>query len=135
MAGGSPANSPSSGGGGGSPVATDFRLGSKLGQGAFGVVYKATRKRDGAACVIKQVNIQRLSRDQRKEARNEVAILQGLDHKHVVKYLGSFEDPKQLSIGAAPASFKPPWPRRSNLLGRSIRTVERPSIAQRPNDR
>ena len=41
-------------------------------QGAFGVVYRAVRKADGMHCVIKQVDMRRLPRKQRDEARNEV---------------------------------------------------------------
>ena len=84
-------------GGGGS--AADYTLGEKLGQGAFGVVYRAKRKRDGLACVIKQVETRRLSAQQKAEARNEVRLLRALDHPHVVRYIDTFEAPgERLSI-------------------------------------
>ena len=41
---------------------SDFQLGEKLGQGSFGVVYRAIRKQDKTVFVIKQIDFSRMGR-------------------------------------------------------------------------
>ena len=76
----------------------NFRLGEVLGSGTFGTVYKATRRRDGHECVIKQIKTGRLSRIECEHAANEVALLSSLSHVHVINYEGNFVDGHGLNI-------------------------------------
>eukprot|EP01043_Picozoa_sp_COSAG02_P024856 COSAG02_NODE_1375_length_13001_cov_3.495272_7_plen_803_part_00 len=75
-----------------------YHLGAKLGEGSFGTVFKAVRRADSSACVIKQVSMRKLSAVQRDGARNEVALLRSLEHPRVVRYIESFVDSAGLNI-------------------------------------
>jgi NIMA (never in mitosis gene a)-related kinase len=77
---------------------TDFRVGRRLGAGAFGEVFVATRKRDGANCVLKAVPIVDVTRKEQEAALNEVKLLSHIDHPRVVAYLASFVADKKLHI-------------------------------------
>jgi calcium-dependent protein kinase len=68
-----------------------------LGVGSFGKVLKGTDKVSGRPCAIKQ--IAKASENQTVECRyqngtvkQEVQIMQRLDHPHIVRLLGSYED-------------------------------------------
>ena len=50
----------------------DFVIGGKLGEGGFGVVYKAVRKDNGRVYALKQVEIANMNRAEREEAVDEV---------------------------------------------------------------
>ncbi len=80
------------------PPSTAYHLGAKLGEGSFGTVFKAVRRADSSACVIKQVPLRKLNAAQRDAARNEVALLRSLDHPRVVCYIDSFVDSGSLNI-------------------------------------
>ncbi len=75
-----------------SPQLADFDVLGKLGQGSFGVVYKVKRKEDGQFYVLKQIDISRMSSNQRKEAVHEATILSKMDCPQIVKYYDSFSD-------------------------------------------
>jgi NIMA (never in mitosis gene a)-related kinase len=75
-----------------------FRFGEVLGRGTFGVVYKVVSRRDNTEAVIKQINLGRLSRNERDEASNEVALLSSLGHPHIIRYDGNYVDGKGLNI-------------------------------------
>ena len=76
----------------------NFQLGQVLGSGTFGVVYKATHRSSGRECVIKQIKTGQLSRRERDEAANEVALLSSLTHCHIINYEGNFTDGHGLNI-------------------------------------
>ena len=61
-----------------------YQLEGTLGQGSFGIVYRAIRKEDGMVCAVKRIA---LPIDERKKAKfeKEAKTLNGLDHKHIVK--------------------------------------------------
>eukprot|EP00928_Gymnodinium_smaydae_P011185 TRINITY_DN14155_c0_g1_i1.p1 TRINITY_DN14155_c0_g1~~TRINITY_DN14155_c0_g1_i1.p1 ORF type:complete len:865 (-),score=223.82 TRINITY_DN14155_c0_g1_i1:90-2684(-) len=71
-----------------------------LGRGAFGVAY-LVREKDAAPetfRVIKQVDLEQLPADKRKETLNEVSVLQRLDHINIVCYVGAFLERSVLHI-------------------------------------
>ena len=57
-----------------------YKLGNKLGQGAFGSVFLCTRASDNQPCVVKQIFLENLETIQLNVESN---ILKKLDHKHV----------------------------------------------------
>ena len=74
----------------------DFELLKKLGQGAFGKVFKVRSKINNKVYAMKKLNIKDI-REQKGERAyeltiNENSILQGLNHPHIIKYYKNFTE-------------------------------------------
>jgi len=67
-------------------------------RGAFGRVYKAKSKRDGATVALKTVDLAGLKRHERAEAVDEARTLSRLAHPNIVRHLDSFIDGDTLGI-------------------------------------
>ncbi|XP_064636361.1 serine/threonine-protein kinase Nek1-like isoform X2 [Lineus longissimus] len=70
----------------------------KIGEGSFGKAFLVKSKRDGQQYVIKEINIVRMSKKERDEARKEVALLAQMKHPNIVTYRESFEETGSLYI-------------------------------------
>lgn len=70
----------------------DFEVLSKLGEGAFGVVFKVKRKEDGEEYALKKVKIGAMKEKERENAVNEIRILASLDDEHIIGYKDCFYD-------------------------------------------
>ncbi|XP_074651096.1 serine/threonine-protein kinase Nek1-like isoform X2 [Tubulanus polymorphus] len=70
----------------------------KIGEGSFGTAYLVKSKKDGSQYVIKEINISRMQRKEREEARKEVAVLAQMKHPNIVAYRESFEEIGSLYI-------------------------------------
>jgi NIMA (never in mitosis gene a)-related kinase len=57
----------------------DFQLVSKIGEGAYSVVYKVKRLNDGQEYALKKVRMGGLSNKEKENAVNEVRILASLE--------------------------------------------------------
>jgi len=68
------------------PAEEVFDLLSKLGEGAYGSVYKAIHKESGEVLAIKQVPVD----TDLQEIIKEISIMQQCDSPYVVKYFGSY---------------------------------------------
>lgn len=75
-----------------------LRLGEELGRGAYGQVYRGMDTRTGQHVAIKQISLERIPADSLQSIMNEVELLKGLNHKNIVKYLGSFRTKTHLYI-------------------------------------
>lgn len=69
-----------------------YTLQSKLGQGAFSVVYKVKRKEDGLDYAMKKMRIMSFSEKEISNCLNEVRILASISDEHIVDYKDSFFD-------------------------------------------
>lgn len=67
-----------------------YQLGPELGRGTFGVVHRATRRRDGAAAAAKVLH--QASPDARARVRREADLVRDLEHPHLVRLQGVFGD-------------------------------------------
>ncbi len=105
----------------------DFQVGSFLGKGSFGTVYKVIRKRDGKEYALKELKIKSMSQQERyciglitpnaylshlhpecdlilipfryrEEAVNEVRILASIKHPAIIHYCESFFEREKLYI-------------------------------------
>mmetsp|Transcript_20690 Transcript_20690/g.34818 ORF Transcript_20690/g.34818 Transcript_20690/m.34818 type:complete len:389 (+) Transcript_20690:161-1327(+) len=70
-----------------------FTLGKVLGEGAFSVVRAATNKQTGQNVAIKCIAKKNLSAEDETALKQEVEILKMLDHPHILKCYGFFDEP------------------------------------------
>jgi len=70
----------------------------KLGEGAYGKALLVRRRTDQKQMVIKEVNVQKMSPRERREARQEVKVLAQMKHPNIVSYILSFEERGKLFI-------------------------------------
>ena len=77
----------------------DFQIVSKLGEGAYSVVYKARRLVDGNIYALKKVKLLNLSDKEKQNALNEVRILASLKSNYVVSYKEAFFEESESCLG------------------------------------
>ena len=79
----------------------DFELLRKLGEGAFGKVFKVRSKINNKVYAMKKLNIKEIKEDNEKAYQltiNETSFLEGLSHPHIVKYYKQFIEGDYLYI-------------------------------------
>mmetsp|Transcript_24751 Transcript_24751/g.62835 ORF Transcript_24751/g.62835 Transcript_24751/m.62835 type:complete len:1266 (-) Transcript_24751:519-4316(-) len=91
-----------------------YMLGEELGRGAYGQVYKGIDMTSGDTVAIKQISLAGISQDNLQSVMGEIELLKTLNHKNIVKYIGSFKTRTHLYIileymenGALSAIIKP----------------------------
>lgn len=72
--------------------AETFTLGKVLGEGAFSVVRAAVNKDTGESVAIKCIAKKNLSPEDESALKQEVEILKALDHPHILKCYGFFDE-------------------------------------------
>ena len=75
-----------------------FEILSKLGDGAYSIVYKVRRISDGAIYALKKVRMQNLNKKERKNALNEVRILASLHHPNIISYKEAFSTRRKTCV-------------------------------------
>ena len=79
----------------------DFELLRKLGEGAFGKVFKVRSKINNKVYAMKKLNIKEIKEENEKAYQltiNETSFLEGLSHHHIVKYYKKFIEGDYLYI-------------------------------------
>ena len=76
----------------------DFQIVSKIGEGAYSLVYKVRRLVDGNIYALKKVKLINLSEKERKNALNEVRLLASIKSKFVISYREAFFDEKDNTL-------------------------------------
>ncbi|CAG9321820.1 unnamed protein product [Blepharisma stoltei] len=72
-----------------------YRIGSKLGDGAFGSVRKITHRITGEIRAVKTIHKKTLrTEEERQTFFNEVSVLRSLDHPNILKFYEFFQDDK-----------------------------------------
>lgn len=70
-----------------------WTMGPRLGFGVFGDVVKAINRRTGEIFAVKRLNLQKNETEYNKEAidslKSEINILKQIDHKNIIRYIGS----------------------------------------------
>ena len=64
----------------------EFQIQSKLGEGAYSIVYKVVRKTDSQIYALKKVKLLNLSEKEKLNALNEVRILASIRSPHIICY-------------------------------------------------
>jgi len=75
-----------------------FELISKLGEGAYSVVFKVKRKADSKIYALKKVKLKKLSEKEKQNALNEVRILASIKSTFVISYKEAFIDETESSL-------------------------------------
>jgi serine/threonine protein kinase len=75
-------------------VHAQFEIGKVLGQGGYATVREATSKIDGRHVALKMMNRESMDSNAEKTIRNEVSLLQSLNHPCIVRGYDFFEEPK-----------------------------------------
>lgn len=76
----------------------NYKLGKRLGAGAFGEVHLCTRKRDNLKLVVKSIAVVGVSRKEQELALNEVRLLSRVAHPRICRYHSSFVEDERLRI-------------------------------------
>ena len=75
-----------------------FELGEELGRGAYGQVFKGTDVRSGGVVAIKQISLAGMSSATLEDTMTEIDLLKNLNHRNIVKYIGSYKTKAHLFI-------------------------------------
>ncbi|KAK1390262.1 MAP3K epsilon protein kinase 1 [Heracleum sosnowskyi] len=75
-----------------------YMLGDEIGKGAYGRVYKGLDSENGDFVAIKQVSLGNIPQEDLNIIMQEIDLLKNLNHKNIVKYLGSYKTKSHLHI-------------------------------------
>ncbi|XP_058181067.1 MAP3K epsilon protein kinase 1-like isoform X1 [Rhododendron vialii] len=75
-----------------------YMLGDEIGKGAYGRVYKGLDLENGDFVAIKQVSLENIAQEDLNVIMQEIDLLKNLNHKNIVKYLGSLKTKTHLHI-------------------------------------
>ncbi|XP_027354222.1 MAP3K epsilon protein kinase 1-like isoform X2 [Abrus precatorius] len=75
-----------------------YMLGDEIGKGAYGRVYKGLDLENGDFVAIKQVSLENIVQEDLNIIMQEIDLLKNLNHKNIVKYLGSLKTRSHLHI-------------------------------------
>ncbi|KAG9146201.1 hypothetical protein Leryth_007903 [Lithospermum erythrorhizon] len=75
-----------------------YMIGEEIGKGAYGRVYKGIDLENGDFVAIKQVSLQNIAQEDLNIIMQEIDLLKNLNHKNIVKYLGSLKTKTDLHI-------------------------------------
>ncbi|KAJ0740103.1 putative protein kinase STE-STE-Pl family [Helianthus annuus] len=75
-----------------------YMLGDEIGKGAYGRVYKGLDLENGDFVAIKQVSLENIAQEDLNIIMQEIDLLKNLNHKNIVKYLGSLKTKAHLHI-------------------------------------
>ena len=77
----------------------DFKIISKLGEGAYSTVYKVKRNVDNNVYALKKVKLLNLSEKEKQNSLNEVRLLASIKSNYVISYKEAFFDEKDSTLG------------------------------------
>lgn len=75
-----------------------YIFGDEIGKGAYGRVYKGLDLENGDFVAIKQVSLENIAQEDLNIIMQEIDLLKNLNHKNIVKYLGSLKTKTHLHI-------------------------------------
>ena len=69
-----------------------------VGEGSFGKALLCSRKSDKKLCIVKQISLQKMSREEAKRTEQESTLLARLNHPNIVFFMESFTSQGSLYI-------------------------------------
>lgn len=82
----------------GKTLGEKYILGDEIGKGAYGRVYKGLDIENADFVAIKQVSLENIAQEDLNIIMQEIDLLKNLNHKNIVKYLGSLKTKSHLHI-------------------------------------
>lgn len=76
----------------------NYSLGAVLGKGGFGTVYSGLDIENGDFVAVKQINLQKIPKDQLNSIMQEIDLLKNLNHLNIVKYIKYVKTKEYLCI-------------------------------------
>ncbi|XP_061774123.1 serine/threonine-protein kinase Nek5-like [Nerophis ophidion] len=77
----------------------DYEVVRQIGEGAFGKAFLVRPKgAAGAQCVVKRIDLTKMSSREKEAAKKEVGLLSSMEHSNIVSFLCSFQDGGSLCI-------------------------------------
>lgn len=76
----------------------NYSLGAVLGKGGFGTVYSGLDIENGDFVAVKQINLQKIPKDQLNSIMQEIDLLKNLNHANIVKYIKYVKTKEYLCI-------------------------------------
>ncbi|GAA5958813.1 hypothetical protein JCM10213_006249 [Rhodosporidiobolus nylandii] len=70
------------------PSLPNFKLAEKLGQGAFGSVFRPDAGTTGETCAVKQIDLSHIPKSELPDIMSEIDLLKNLHHPNIVQYRG-----------------------------------------------
>jgi len=80
------------------PITEVYEFGRQLGSGAFSIVIEATNKKTGERVAIKRMKKKTMDQDLITSIRREITNLKKVNHPHIMKLYGVFEDDEELCL-------------------------------------
>jgi hypothetical protein len=77
------------------PRQFQWRLGEQIGRGSFGRVFRGLNERTGELFAVKQVPLHDENTKDAQALVTEITLMKGLEHDHIVRYLGTQMLPEQ----------------------------------------
>ena len=74
-----------------------YKILKLLGEGSFGKAYLCENLSDNSHCVIKQIPLDGLDEQEKKETYNEVLILKKVNHSNIIKFIDVFKKSKPIN--------------------------------------
>eukprot|EP00531_Pseudo-nitzschia_arenysensis_P015637 CAMPEP_0116121086 /NCGR_PEP_ID=MMETSP0329-20121206/3514_1 /TAXON_ID=697910 /ORGANISM="Pseudo-nitzschia arenysensis, Strain B593" /LENGTH=354 /DNA_ID=CAMNT_0003614885 /DNA_START=92 /DNA_END=1156 /DNA_ORIENTATION=+ len=71
-----------------------YKLGKQLGEGAFSVVKEGSKRSTGESYAIKIVTKAKLSKEDEVALKDEIDVLQDMEHRHIIRLYDVFEEPQ-----------------------------------------
>eukprot|EP00551_Chaetoceros_affinis_P008224 CAMPEP_0203664150 /NCGR_PEP_ID=MMETSP0090-20130426/1616_1 /ASSEMBLY_ACC=CAM_ASM_001088 /TAXON_ID=426623 /ORGANISM="Chaetoceros affinis, Strain CCMP159" /LENGTH=380 /DNA_ID=CAMNT_0050527287 /DNA_START=163 /DNA_END=1305 /DNA_ORIENTATION=+ len=84
--------------GGGKSYSDDYTTGKVLGEGAFSKVKEAKNNANNQVYAVKIINRPSLSEEDLKGLQQEIAILQEIDHPHIIKLYNVYHEPAKIYL-------------------------------------
>ncbi len=75
-----------------------YRVGEKLGKGAFATVYKALDSDSGDFVAIKRILVDKIKSKQLMKLLAEGHLMEQLEHEHIVKFFGALEEENHICL-------------------------------------
>ena len=72
-------------------MSSKYKVKKLLGEGSFGKAFLCSRDSDEDLCVIKQIKVEDMTKQEKDDVINELTILSKLDHPNIIKFFEFFE--------------------------------------------